>query len=42
MDLHVICEDVALELKTFHPDAELHCSTEGDRRREWDSETCGS
>jgi signal transduction histidine kinase len=36
MDLHVICEDVALELKTFHPDAELACSTEGDLRGDWD------
>jgi signal transduction histidine kinase len=38
MDLHAICEDVALELKAFHPDAELHCSTEGDLSGEWDSD----
>ena len=36
MDLHVICEDVALELKTFHPDADLECRTEGDLRGDWD------
>ena len=36
MDLHVVCEDVALELKTFHPDADLACRTEGDLRGDWD------
>ena len=38
MDLHAICEDVALELKAFHPDAELECRTEGDLTGEWDSD----
>ena len=33
MDLHAICEDVTLELKAFHPDAELECRTEGDLTR---------
>jgi signal transduction histidine kinase len=36
MDLTPICHDVTLELQAFHPDAELHCSAEGDLRGEWD------
>jgi len=38
MDLQALCDDVVLELTTFHPDAELHCSTEGDLRGEWDAD----
>jgi signal transduction histidine kinase len=30
--------EVILELKTFHPDAELHCRAEGDLRGAWDAD----
>jgi signal transduction histidine kinase len=38
MDLQALCEDVVLELHTFHPNAEFDCSTEGDLHGEWDAD----
>jgi sigma-B regulation protein RsbU (phosphoserine phosphatase) len=38
VDLQALCDDVVLELTTFHPDAELDCRTEGDLRGEWDAD----
>jgi signal transduction histidine kinase len=38
MDLQALCDDVILELTTFHPDAEFECSTDGDLRGEWDAD----
>jgi signal transduction histidine kinase len=35
-NLQQICQDVALELQTFHPDAQLEWHAEGDLSGEWD------
>lgn len=35
-DLEPICQEVALEMQAFHPDAQVHCRAEGDLRGEWD------
>ena len=35
-NLQQICQDVVLELQTFHPDAHLEWSAEGDLSGEWD------
>jgi len=35
-DLEGICKDVTLELNVSHPNAEFHCTNEGDLRGEWD------
>jgi signal transduction histidine kinase len=38
MDLQALCDDVILELTTFHPDAAFECSSDGDLRGEWDAD----
>ena len=37
-DLQQICQEVALEIQTVHPDAPVHCTAEGDLRGEWDAD----